>query len=82
MEPSHSIPLWSAFRTSLWPVPGPGQLQSVDKIGSGRTGLLSGEAAPKPPAALPPSHTGSATLEEMEGEEGPAAMEAALGLQG
>lgn len=46
-----------------WSTPGCGQVRSR------RTGLLSGEAAPKPLTAHPPSHRGSATVEEME-EEG------------
>lgn len=55
-----------------WSTPGCGQVRSR------RTGLLSGEAAPKPLAAHPPSHRGSATVEEME-EEGPRRQEESLG---
>lgn len=65
-----TIPV-ASVQDKLWPVPGPGQLQGVDRIGSGRTGLLSGEAAPKLLTALPPSNVGPATQEEMEGEERP-----------
>ena len=43
-----------------WSTPGCGQVRAR------KTGLLSGEAAPKPLTAHPPSHRGSATVEEME----------------